>query len=83
MGETRAERARREVHTARDARWSVQGVAGFTTRSRVDDTREQGGMPPRWVLDRIADREFWGGYEDRATCPTCQTRRAANGTCFC
>lgn len=80
---TRREQARRDHAAMHDGRWSTNTVAGFTTRSRADDTRPRGDMPPQWVLDFIADEALWKGYRSHATCPTCFTRVSLTGTCFC
>lgn len=41
--------------------------------------------PPQWVLDRLADEQFSGGFDLSPTnrCPQCFTAKSANGSCFC
>jgi hypothetical protein len=42
-------------------------------------------MPPMWVLDRIADEKFSGGFDVRKSnvCPNCFEARSVNGACGC
>jgi len=42
-------------------------------------------MPPQWLLDKIADEKFSGGFvlKRRNLCNVCFEYRSANGTCGC
>lgn len=51
---------------------------------------EQAGIkphqgPPSWVLDRLADEKFTGGYDvgPDNICGKCWQARSANGKCGC
>ena len=41
--------------------------------------------PPQWVLDRIADEKFTGGYDISPAniCQSCFTAKSDNGKCWC
>lgn len=44
-----------------------------------------GTPPPQWVLDKIAEEKFTGGFDvtPKNICAGCFTAKSANGTCFC
>ena len=41
--------------------------------------------PPQWLLDKIADEKFSGGFvlKRKNLCTTCYEYKSANGTCGC
>jgi hypothetical protein len=58
-------------------------AAAITARKDRDSTR--GTCPPQWVLDKIADKKFSGGWNIRRsnTCLGCFQVYSVNGTCGC
>ncbi len=54
-------------------------------RSSLEENGSHGHIPPRWLLDRIADRKLTGGYNVARSnqCPVCYQVKSSNGACNC
>jgi hypothetical protein len=53
---------------------------------REESARAEGGCPPQWLLDKIADESLnpQGWNQSKANlCPGCFTHKSKSGSCLC